>query len=244
MAKPNRGPRPIISSSVSDTASQAIVDGLDAGFTIDDMALDTGPKLRGEARFNQESLDEIVDLSSQGGAIPGQSLVNDPAQPYPWERPPEFTNPKQALDYMVSLLMQPEAMKNIVQSLAKGAAVADIAMVSLYAKFTEGKFNPDVLMLLAEPIMYIIMAIGEEANIKYNIEDSNDLDELDDEDYEEEFNQQINEFRTVFEDIKKGTIKQKIEPEKIKSGVVPQNILDKVKEQGPEIRSLLSQGES
>jgi hypothetical protein len=87
------------------------------------------------------------------------------------------------------------------------------------------------------------MAIGEEANIKYNIEDSNDLDELDDEDYEEEFNNQVNEFRTVFEDIKKGTMKRKVEPEKIKSGVVPQNILDKVKEQGPEIRSLLSKGE-
>ena len=39
-------------------------------------------------------------------------------------------------------------------------------------------------------------------------------------------------------------MKQKVEPEKINSGVVPQNILDKVKEQGPEIRSLLSQGES
>tara|TARA_R110002074_G_scaffold337752_1_gene508394 strand:+ start:363 stop:1097 length:735 start_codon:yes stop_codon:yes gene_type:complete len=244
MAKPTRGPRPIISNSISDTASQAIVDGLDAGFTIDEMAPDTGTKLRGEAKFKQESLDEIVDLSSQGGAIPGQSLVNDPAQPYPWERPPEFSNPKHALDYMVGLIFQPEAMKNIVQALATGAPVADIAMVSLYAKFTEGKFNPDVLMLLAEPIMYIIMAIGEEANIKYNIEDSNDLDEIDDEDYEEEFNQQINEFRTVFEDIKKGTMKQKVEPEKINSGVVPQNILDKVKEQGPEIRSLLSQGES
>ena len=229
MAKPTRGPRPIISNSISDTASQAIVDGLDAGFTIDEMAPDTGTKLRGEAKFKQESLDEIVDLSSQ---------------PYPWERPPEFSNPKHALDYMVGLIFQPEAMKNIVQALATGAPVADIAMVSLYAKFTEGKFNPDVLMLLAEPIMYVIMAIGEEANIKYNIEDSNDLDEIDDEDYEEEFNQQINEFRTVFEDIKKGTMKQKVEPEKINSGVVPQNILDKVKEQGPEIRSLLSQGES
>ena len=198
MAKPNRGPRPIISDSISDAAGQIIVDGLDAGFTIDEMAPDTGPKIRGESRFNQEALDEIVELSSQGGAIPGQSLVNDPEQPYPWERPPEFANPKHALDYMVGLIFQPEAMKNIVQALANGAPVADIAMVSLYAKFTEGKFNPDVLMLLAEPVMYIIMAIGEEANIKYNIEDSNDLDELDDEDYEEEFNQQVNEFRNVF----------------------------------------------
>ena len=93
-------------------------------------------------------------------------------------------------------------------------------------------------------ILNIIKEGFTNLNIKYNIEDSNDLDELDDEDYEEEFNQQVNEFRTVFEDIKNGTMKQKIEPEKIKSGVVPQNILDKVKEQGPEIRSLLSQGES
>lgn len=243
MAQPTRGPRPIVSDSVTDTAAQSVLDGLDAGFTIDEIAPDTGPKIRGEARFNQEGLDEIVNLSSQGGAIPGQSLVNDPSQPYPWEQPPEFANPKDALDYMVGLIFQPEVMKNIVQSLAKGAAVADIAMVSLYAKFTEGKFNPDVLMLLAEPIMYIIMAIGEEANIKYNIEDSNDLDELDEEDNQEEFDKQINEFRTVFDDIKNGTMKKGMEPSKITSGAVPQNILDKVKEEGPAIRSLLGKGE-
>ena len=243
MAQPNRGPRDIVTDSISETAGQSVLDGLDAGFTIDDMAPDNGPKIRGKARFNQEGLDEIVNLSSQGGVIPGQSLVNDPSQPYPWEQPPEFANPKDALDFMVGLIFQPEAMKQIVQALANGAAVADIAMVMLYTKFTEGKFNPDVLMLLAEPVMYVIMAIGEEANIKYNIEDSNDLDELDEEDNQEEFDKQINEFRTVFDDIKNGTMKKGMEPSKITSGAVPQNILDKVKEEGPAIRSLLGKGE-
>ena len=243
MAQPTRGPRPIVSDSVTDTAAQSVLDGLDAGFTIDDMAPDNGPKIRGKARFNQEGLDEIVNLSSQGGAIPGQSLVNDPSQPYPWEQPPEFANPKDALDFMVGLIFQPEAIKEIVGALANGAAVADIAMVMLYAKFTEGKFNPDVLMLLAEPVMYLIMAIGEEANIKYNIEDSNDLDELDEEDHEEESKTKIAEFRNVFDNIKNGTTKKGIEPSKITSGAVPQNILDKVKEEGPAIRSLLGKGE-
>ena len=243
MAQPTRGPRPIVSDSVTDTAAQSVLDGLDAGFTIDEIAPDNGPKIRGEARFNQEGLDEIVNLSSQGGAIPGQSLVNDPSQPYPWEQPPEFANPKDALDFMVGLIFQPEAMKEIVGALANGAAVADIAMVMLYAKFTEGKFNPDVLMLLAEPVMYVIMAIGEEANIKYNIEDSNDLDELDEEDHEEESKTKIAEFRNVFDNIKNGTTKKGIEPSKITSGAVPQNILDKVKEEGPAIRSLLGKGE-
>lgn len=243
MAQPTRGPRPIVSDSITDTAAQSVLDGLDAGFTIDEIAPDTGPKIRGEARFNQEALDEIVNLSSKGGPIPGQSLVNDPSQPYPWEQAPEFANPKDALDYMVATIFQPEAMKEIVQALANGAAVADIAMVMLYTKFTEGKFNPDVLMLLAEPVMYVVMAIGEEANIKYNIEDSNDLDQLDEEDNQEEFDEQINKFRTVFDDIKNGTIKKGMEPSKITSGAVPQNILDKVKEEGPAIRSLLGKGE-
>ena len=243
MAQPTRAPRPIVSDSVTDTAAQSVLDGLDAGFTIDEIAPDTGPKIRGEARFNQEGLDEIVNLSSKGGAIPGQSLVNDPSQPYPWEQAPEFANPKDALDYMVATIFQPEPMKEIVGALANGAAVADIAMVMLYAKFTEGKFNPDVLMLLAEPVMYVIMAIGEEANIKYNIEDSNDLDNLDKEDDAEEDKEKIKEFKTVFEDIKNGTTKKGIEPSKITSGAVPQNILDKVKEEGPAIRSLLGKGE-
>ena len=243
MAQPTRGPRPIVSENISDVAAQSVLDGLDAGFTIDEIAPDNGPKIRGEARFNQEGLDEIVNLSSKGGAIPGQSLVNDPSQPYPWEQPPEFANPKDALDYMTGLIFQPEAMQQIVQALANGAAVADIAMVMLYTKFTEGKFNPDVLMLLAEPVMYVVMAIGEEANIKYNIGDSDDLDEIDEEDNQEEFDKQINEFRTVFDDIKNGTMKKGMEPSKITSGAVPQNILDKVKEEGPAIRSLLGKGE-
>ena len=243
MAQPNRGPRPILSNNVTETAAQTVLDGLDAGFTMDEIAPETGPKIRGEARFNQEGLDEVVDLSAQGRPIPGQSLVNDPAQPYAWEKPPEFTNPKEALTYMVGVIFQVDVMKQVVGALANGAAVADIAMVMLYTKFTEGKFNPDVLLLLAEPVMYVIMAIGEEANIKYNIEDSNDLDEFDEDDEDEKLESKLNEFRNVFEDIKNGTTKKGIEPEKIKSGVVPQNILDQVKEQGPEIRSLLSSGE-
>ena len=111
MAQPTRGPRPIVSDSITDTAAQSVLDGLDAGFTIDEIAPDTGPKIRGEARFNQEGLDEIVNLSSKGGPIPGQSLVNDPSQPYLWEQAPEFANPKDALDYMTGLVFQPEAMK-------------------------------------------------------------------------------------------------------------------------------------
>jgi len=241
MSTPKRQPNPVISSSLSEAAASSVLDGLDAGFTIDEIAPDTGPKIRGEAKFSQEGLDNLVNLSSKGGPIPGQSLTRDTEDPYPWETPPEFTNPREALDDVVGSIMQPDAMKNIVSALAQGAAVADLGTAILYAKFNEGKISPDAMMLLAEPVMYTIMAIGEEANIKYNIE-GNDLDEFDDEDDKEDFDNKVNEFRNVLSDIKKGATKN-IEPSKIDSNVVPESILAQVKEKGPEIKSLLSKGE-
>lgn len=241
MSTPKRQPNPVISSSLSEAAASSVLDGLDAGFTIDEIAPDRGPKIRGEAKFSQEGLDNLVNLSSKGGPIPGQSLTRDTEDPYPWETPPEFTNPREALDDVVGSIMQPEAMKNIVSALAQGAAVADIGTAILYAKFNEGKISPDAMMLLAEPVMYTIMAIGEEANIKYNIE-GNDLDEFDDEDEVENGDAKLNEFRNVLTDIKKGATKN-IEPSKIDTNVVPESILAQVKEKGPEIKSLLSKGE-
>ena len=240
MGKPNRQVRPIISDNISEAAGLAVLDGLDAGFDIEDIAPDKGTKIRGEARFSQEGLDELTNLSGQGRPIPGQSLTNSPESAYPWESPPTLTNPREALDVIVAEIMQPEAVKNIVNALANGAAVGDIGSAILYAKFTEGDITPDTMMLLAEPVMYTIMAIGEEANIKYNIE-GNDLDEFDEEDEAEEMTNKISEFRTAVSDIKNQTT-QKLKPT-VDENVVPRNILDKVKEQGPEIRSLLSKGE-
>ena len=241
MGKPNRQVRPIISDNISEAAGLAVLEGLDAGFDIEDIAPDKGPKIRGEARFSQESLDELTNLLGQGRPIPGQSLTNSPESAYPWESPPTLTNPREALDVIVAEIMQPEAVKNIVNALANGAAVGDIGSAILYAKFTEGDITPDTMMLLAEPVMYTIMAIGEEANIKYNIE-GNDLDEFDEEDEAEEMTNKISEFRTAVSDIKNQTT-QKLKPT-VDENVVPRNILDRVKEQGPEIRSLLTKGEA
>ena len=236
-----RQARPIVDSSLSEAAAQSVLDGLDAGFDIEEIAPDKGPKIRGEAKFNQEKLDELVGLAGKGAPIAGQSLTNSAESPYEWETPPEFANTREALDDVVGFIMQPEAMKNIVSALAKGAAVADLGTALLYAKFTEGKISADTMMLLAEPVMYTIMAIGEEANIKYNIE-GNDLDEFDDEDDAEDNESKLNEFRNVLTDIKKGATKN-IDASKIDSKVVPESILAQIKEKGPEIKSLLDRGE-
>ena len=95
-------------------------------------------------------------------------------------------------------------------------------------------------MMLVEPLMYVIMSIGEEANIKYNI-DGNDADEFEDEDDDENEKQVevLNEYKNPLQNIK-----NKINVEDVNEAIVPKNILDKVKEKSPEIKSILSRGET
>ena len=232
MSKPTRGPNLFVHGNVSDAAQEAVLDGLDAGFTIDDIIGSNNPKIRAQSQFNQNNLDELVTLKNQGSAMPGQSLTNNPDTPYPWETPPDITNPKEALENVVEDLLQPEAIKNIVSALAGGLPVGDISMAVLYNKFIEGIISIDLLMLLAEPTMYLIMAIGEEADIRYNIE-GDDMDEFfDEEDALEE--KELNSLQKI---------KQETLSSKISENSIPKNILDKVKEKGPEIKSMLSQGE-
>ena len=165
--------RPVLSKDLTDAVEQVILDAADAGIDLDD--IEDSPRIRGKLRKDDTALNNLVSIKSQGSPIPGQSLTNDPEQPYPWERPPEFANPREALDDILSSLLQPEAVKEIINSLVNGASVGDLAMAIVYAKFVEGKINPDVMMLSMEPVMYLIMSIGEEANIEYNI-DNDDID--------------------------------------------------------------------
>ena len=233
-----RDARPVLSDNLSDAVEQVILDAQAAGVDLND--IEDKPKVRGKLRNNQEALDKLVALKSRGAPIPGQSLTNSPDQPYPWEQPAEFANPRDAIDAILTQLLQPEAVKEIINALSNGASVGDLAMAITYAKFTEGKISPDTMLLVMEPIMYLIMSIGEEANIQYNI-DNDDIDEED----EDEIAEKLQEFENVFEQIQAGAMDKQIQPENLSEGVVDKSLLDRVKQAGPEIRqSLLAREEN
>ena len=113
----------------------------------------------------------------RGRAIPGQSLTNDPSQPYNWERAPEFTNSKEAMLYVFENLTVPETTANILLSLSKGIGVIDIASITLYTGFTEGKWNPDMMMLLMEPTIYMVMALAEKAELDFVMDSAEEVGE-------------------------------------------------------------------
>lgn len=117
----------------------------------------------------------LGDNLDRGRPIPGQSLTNEPDQPYNWEKPSEFTNPREAMLYVFETLTVPETVENVLLSVMNGVSVIDIASITLYSGFLEGKWNPDLMTLLMEPTMYMIMALAEKAEIPFQLDAGDDV---------------------------------------------------------------------
>ena len=123
---------------------------------------------------SEKAINFIQGSLERGRPIPGQSLTNSPDQPYRWEQPPEYANPKEAMLYVFETLTVPETTTNMLLSLDNGVGVIDIASITLYSGFLEGKWSPDMMLLLMEPTMYMIMALAEKAEIDYQLEAGDD----------------------------------------------------------------------
>lgn len=132
--------------------------------------------------FEQHDAVGIDALAENTGRpIPGQSLTNSPDESYPWESPPEFTNFKDALEYITDKLLVEENYMPMMQSVSDGVPLSDITTQLLYVGFREGKWNPDMVLLLVEPLSYVLIALCEKAGIKdfviYGGEDQDDTEE-------------------------------------------------------------------
>jgi hypothetical protein len=110
--------------------------------------------------YDQSAIDAYVNSSRP---VPGQSLVHTPDSPYKWEQP--------------SQLLLEENYMPLMKAIGDGVTITDLALQLGYVGFREGKFNPDLMLMLLEPVMYLLMALAEKAGIEYRI-DSDDDDEV------------------------------------------------------------------
>lgn len=104
-----------------------------------------------------------------GRALPGQSLTNDPESPQPFEQAPEFTEMRDAIEYIFVSLIEEETYVQLMEEVSKGFPIMDFVQIFLFEGFNNGKWNPDLMLLLAEPMTYMIMALAERIDIDYVI---------------------------------------------------------------------------
>ena len=165
-------------------------------------------------------------------SIPGQGLTTDPDSPMPWEQTPEYTDLEEGLQYIFGLLIEPENYVPIMDVIDDGTPLMDITQGILFKGFTEGKWNPDLLMLLAEPMTYILLALAERANIDdikiYRGEEEDEDDEA------TLFNMEIGKEKL-------DKLKEFSTSKEIPAGAIPKDIEEKIEELP--VSSLLSKPE-
>lgn len=100
--------------------------------------------------------------------IPGESLAHPPGS-FPWDRPPQFTKPEEAVDFIWKNLIKPSRMPKMLHLLENGATVADLTKGTLVAGFQKGLWSIDVMMLIDKNVFLMIATIAEKAGIKYEL---------------------------------------------------------------------------
>ncbi len=123
---------------------------------------------------------------------PGQSLTNSKEQPYPWEQPPQMTSVKEATQKIFLGLLEDKNLTTVTDMMAEGTPIDDVAQMLLMTGFQKGKFNPDMMLQLLEPTMYMLLAIAEKAGIRPTLDrpGEEELEESDEDTVKEEMLQQ------------------------------------------------------
>jgi hypothetical protein len=175
----------------------------------------------------QKGLDLV---SNFGRPIPGQSLTNSPDEAYAWEKPAQFSTVKQCLIYIYDNLLEEDAFDNLTTALSREVPIFDIASAILYTGFLEGKWNPDLMLLLAEPLTYMIMSIGE----MYGLESDEMVLSSDDNPSVDDPQTQMKTFQQAMEKAKLSTMETNFK----KENSLPNEIKEKL-EEIPQVKGLL-----
>lgn len=191
--------------------------------------------------------DELINVEAFGGRtpferpIPGQSLTNNPDSKYPWEQPPMYTDIESAVMSIVNDSYEKETYKMIALGLADGMPVGSMASMILQVGFQEGKWNPDLMMLLIEPTMYILAAIAEQCGINYLLYEGDTFESYD-EDEEEIDRQTATNLKDMNVKMKENFKFKDLRPSQITKQSVPEEALEVIEDFEPpqEVVSLLA----
>lgn len=188
----------------------------------------------------------LKTITTGGRPIPGQSLTSDPNNPAPYEQPAEYTSIHEACEFLFSNFIEEETYATLMSLLDDGMPVMDVVQTTLFTGFSEGKWNPDLMMLLIEPTAYMLLALAERAEIDPIIYRDEEEDEMDEEailgvSFERGKLETMKKYSENKVDIPKGVLPPSVQQELAR--VQPPSMMQKPEEeeeQAPEGSSLLA----
>ena len=126
---------------------------------------------------------EEMDMQAPVGSIeakdpfavapPGHSLTQDNSR-WAWGKPPQITDPEEALEVAISSLQRPKVRDEMFKLLYTGVSIEVMVEGYVLQAFHDGKFMPDVGLLIQPPLGMYIAHMAEEAGIPYRLFENED----------------------------------------------------------------------
>ena len=117
-----------------------------------------------------EKIDKtLIEREPYGGfntPIPGEGLTSSPDNAKAWERPPQYVDEDKAMEALYLLLTDQEKLPELIKLMDSGVSLEEITQVILYQGYTAGQYNPDLMLTMIEPTLYLLIAIADYAEIK------------------------------------------------------------------------------
>ena len=105
-------------------------------------------------------------MSAMNRPIPGQSLTDEPKN-YAWERPPEITDPNEAVKYHLDRVADPEVIDNVFYALDMGMPVKTLTDSMMSGAVAKGMHSIDVGLIVEPLIRRAVMKIADNAGVDY-----------------------------------------------------------------------------
>jgi hypothetical protein len=119
---------------------------------------------------------DLVNKYAFDKPIAGESLVDSPTKSRPWERPPEFVKVDEATKWLFDAISNKDTLAGILDQIREGVALDSLAQTIGLMGVTNGKWTPDLMLLLLEPIIYMLYFMATQAGINPIISSDEDTD--------------------------------------------------------------------
>ena len=99
-------------------------------------------------------------------AVPGQSLTDYPKN-YPWERPPEITDPNDAIKFHIDRMADEDVIDNVLDLLEFGIPAKTLAESMMTAAVGSGIHSIDVSLIVEPIVRDFMMKAADMAGVNY-----------------------------------------------------------------------------
>ncbi len=135
-----------------------------------------------EKDLMQAQKGSIESIDRFSAPPPGHSLTQDNSR-WAWGRPPQDVDPTVVFEKVLDNIEKPQRFQEMMKMLVVGVSIEALVEGIIIQGFQEGRFTPDVGLLIKGPLAFYIAEMAEEEGVPYRLfENSNafEEDEMDD----------------------------------------------------------------